>query len=40
VRGAVDDLIERRERWDISSIGIGVDALHTLAPVVAKLAAT
>jgi probable F420-dependent oxidoreductase len=36
----VDDLIERRERWGISYIGVGVDALHALAPVVAKLAAT
>jgi probable F420-dependent oxidoreductase len=36
----VDDLIERRERWGISYIGVGIDALHTLAPVVAKLAAT
>jgi probable F420-dependent oxidoreductase len=36
----VDDLIERRERWGISYIGVGVDALHTLAPVVAKLAGT
>jgi probable F420-dependent oxidoreductase len=36
----VDDLAERRERWGISYIGVGVDALHTLAPVVAKLAGT
>ncbi|MEY2422396.1 MAG: hypothetical protein QOI95_2463 [Acidimicrobiaceae bacterium] len=36
----VDDLIERRERWGISYIGVGVDALHDLAPVVAKLAGT
>jgi probable F420-dependent oxidoreductase len=36
----VDDLIERRERWGISYIGVGLDALHALAPVVAKLAGT
>lgn len=35
-----DDLVERRERWGISYIGVGVDALHALAPVVAKLAGT
>jgi probable F420-dependent oxidoreductase len=36
----VDDLIERRTRWGISYIGVGIDALHSLAPVVAKLAGT
>jgi probable F420-dependent oxidoreductase len=36
----VDDLLERRERWGISYIGVGLDALHTLAPVVARLAGT
>jgi probable F420-dependent oxidoreductase len=36
----IDDLIERRERWGISYIGVGADALHALAPVVAKLAGT
>jgi probable F420-dependent oxidoreductase len=35
-----DDLRERRERWGISYIGVGVEALHSLAPVVAKLAGT
>ena len=40
VEEIVDDLIERRERWGISYIGVGVDALHSLAPVVAKLAGT
>jgi len=35
-----DDLIERRERWGISYIGIGVDALHAMAPVVARLVGT
>ena len=36
----VDDLLERRERWGISYIGIGVDALHSFAPVVAKIVGT
>jgi len=35
-----DDLIERRERWGISYIGVGLDALHELAPVVARMAGT
>ena len=38
VEEIVDDLVERRERWGISYIGVGVDSLHALAPVVAKLA--
>jgi probable F420-dependent oxidoreductase len=38
VEQIVDDLLERRERWGISYIGVGLDALHALAPVVAKLA--
>ncbi|MFI5735874.1 TIGR03621 family F420-dependent LLM class oxidoreductase [Kribbella sp. NPDC051587] len=40
--GSVDEIIEdllvRRERFGISSIGIAVDALDSMAPVVAKLA--
>jgi probable F420-dependent oxidoreductase len=40
VEQIVNDLIERRERWGISYIGVGIDALHALAPVVAKLAGT
>jgi probable F420-dependent oxidoreductase len=40
VEQIVDDLVERRERWGISYIGLGVDAVHALAPVVAKLAGT
>ena len=40
VEQIVNDLVERRERWGISYIGIGIDALHSLAPVVAKLAGT
>ena len=40
VEQIVDDLIERRERWGISYIGVGVDALTLLAPVVARLAGT
>ena len=34
----VDDLLERRERWGISSVGISLDAIDALAPVVAALA--
>jgi probable F420-dependent oxidoreductase len=34
----VDDLLERRERFGISSIGVGLDAIDDLAPVVAALA--
>ena len=34
------DLVVRRERWGISYIGISVDALDALAPVVARLAGT
>jgi hypothetical protein len=33
-----DALLERRERWGISAIGIGVEALDDLAPVVERLA--
>jgi len=40
VEQIVDDLVERRERWGISYIGLGVDALHAFAPVVARLAGT
>lgn len=35
-----DDLLERRDRWGISYIGISVDSLHAMAPVVAKLVDT
>ena len=38
VEQIVDDLLERRERWGISYIGIGLDAMHALAPVVARMA--
>ena len=38
VEEIVDDLLERRDRWGISYIGIGVDALHSFAPVVARMA--
>ncbi|MBA2280618.1 MAG: TIGR03621 family F420-dependent LLM class oxidoreductase [Acidimicrobiia bacterium] len=34
------DLEARRERWGISYIGIGVESLDALAPVVARLAGT
>lgn len=40
VEQIADDLIERRDRWGISYIGVGADSLHALAPVVAKLAGT
>lgn len=35
-----DDLLARRERWGISYVGIGVDALDAMAPVVARLRGT
>jgi probable F420-dependent oxidoreductase len=35
-----DDLLARRERWGISYLGVSVDALDALAPVVAELAGT
>jgi len=42
--GSVDEiaetLIERRERWGISYLGLSVDALDAMAPVVARLAGT
>ena len=40
VEQIVDDLVERRERWGISYIGIGLDAMQALAPVVARMAGT
>ena len=36
----VEDLRSRRERWGISYLGVSVDALDALAPVVAELAGT
>jgi probable F420-dependent oxidoreductase len=36
----VDDLQVRRERWGISAIGISMDAMDAMAPVVARLAGT
>ncbi len=35
-----DQLVERRERWGISSIGLSGDELEAFAPVVARLAGT
>jgi alkanesulfonate monooxygenase SsuD/methylene tetrahydromethanopterin reductase-like flavin-dependent oxidoreductase (luciferase family) len=35
-----DDVIERRDRFGISAIGVPLEALDALAPVVAKLAGT
>jgi hypothetical protein len=34
----VDMLLERRERWGVTAIGLGVDALDAFAPVVERLA--
>jgi probable F420-dependent oxidoreductase len=36
----VEDLIARRERWGISDIGIGIEAIDAIAPVVSRLAGT
>jgi probable F420-dependent oxidoreductase len=36
----VDDLLARRERWGISYLTLGVEALETMAPVVSRLAGT
>lgn len=36
----VDDLLARRERWGISYIGISVDAIDTMVPVLNRLAGT
>lgn len=35
-----DQLVERRERWGISYVGISADALDAFAPVIARLAGT
>ncbi|WP_101836329.1 LLM class F420-dependent oxidoreductase [Frankia canadensis] len=35
-----DDLVERRERFGLSTLGVALDALTDLAPVVARLAGT
>ncbi|HUW02496.1 MAG TPA: TIGR03621 family F420-dependent LLM class oxidoreductase [Acidimicrobiales bacterium] len=35
-----DQLVERRERWGISMIGLSADVIDDLAPVVARLAGT
>jgi probable F420-dependent oxidoreductase len=35
-----DQLVERRERWGLSYIGLGVDALDQMAPVIERLAGT
>jgi len=35
-----EDLLERRERWGISYVTVGLDALDAMAPVVARLAGT
>jgi alkanesulfonate monooxygenase SsuD/methylene tetrahydromethanopterin reductase-like flavin-dependent oxidoreductase (luciferase family) len=38
VEEIVETLVERRERFGLSAIGIGLDAVDALAPVVARLA--
>lgn len=38
VEQIVEALLERRERWGITSIGLSIDALDSFAPVVARLA--
>ena len=40
VEEIAEDLLERRERFGISSIGVGLDAMDAIAPVVARLAGT
>ena len=40
VERIVDTLLERRERWGFSEIGISASACDDLAPVVARLAGT
>jgi probable F420-dependent oxidoreductase len=36
----VDDLLARRERWGISCIGVSIDAIDTIAPVIVALKGT
>lgn len=40
VEQITDDLLARRDRWDLSYLGVSLDALDALAPVVARLAGT
>jgi len=35
-----DTIVERRERWGLSYVTVGVDAIDAMAPVVARLAGT
>jgi len=35
-----DQLVERRERWGISYLGLSADQLDAFAPVIARLAGT
>ena len=35
-----DQLVERRERWGISYLGLSADQLDSFAPIVARLAGT
>jgi hypothetical protein len=36
----IDDMLERRERWRMSYVVVGVDVMDQFAPAVAKLAGT
>jgi probable F420-dependent oxidoreductase len=36
----IDDMLERRERWQMSYVVVGVDVMDQFAPAVAKLAGT
>ncbi|HEY2331956.1 MAG TPA: TIGR03621 family F420-dependent LLM class oxidoreductase [Acidimicrobiales bacterium] len=40
VEQIAEDLVARRERFGLSAVGIGLDAVDALAPVVARLAGT
>ena len=35
-----DQLVERRERWGISYLGLSMDQLEPFAPVIARLSGT
>jgi probable F420-dependent oxidoreductase len=40
VEQIADDLVERRERWGISYIGVSLDAMEAMRPIVARLTGT
>ena len=35
-----EDLLARRERWGISTIGVSIDAIEAMAPVIRSLRGT